>query len=63
MKLKLIDCIPKLSFYEFLKQACHVSEPNVPFVDNWYMKSVAKHIEVSCNPKKPKKKVLHLLTK
>lgn len=33
------------SLYEFIKQAWHVIEPGVPFVDSWHIRVIAEHLE------------------
>lgn len=35
----------ELSFYEFIRQAWHVIEPGVPFVDGWHIKTISEHLE------------------
>lgn len=33
------------SLHEFVRQAWHVMEPEVPFLDNWHIKGICEHLE------------------
>lgn len=33
------------SLYEFVKQAWHVVEPGVPFIESWHIESICEHLE------------------
>ena len=35
----------QVSFYEFVKQAWHVLEPQTPFVDGWHIRAICEHLE------------------
>jgi len=35
----------EVNLYEFVKQAWHVMEPGVPFVESWHIEAICEHLE------------------
>jgi hypothetical protein len=33
------------SLYEFVRQAWHVVEPGIPFVESWHIEEICEHLE------------------
>jgi len=57
IELSSIQC--QLSLHEFLKQAWHVIEGAIPFIDNWHLHVVAEHLE-ACYRREIKNLILNV---
>lgn len=45
--------LAKKSLHEFVRQAWHVVEPEIPFADNWHIKAICDHLEAVADGKIP----------
>jgi len=44
-KFKVDRSLAEKSFHEFVRQAWHIVEPSIPFVDNWHLVGLCAHLE------------------
>jgi len=57
LELSSIEC--QLYFHEFVKQAWPAIEGNVPYIDNWHIKTICEHLE-ACYRRDIKKLLINI---